>query len=530
MFGARDEIQKRVSALDDTQRNKCTEWLDMNAVEGELQAASIQLDLLRASDLEQLRALQMRYTAYKTLRGAFASKQECSGRIIDSYLAFIKTLDSNGNELMRLCGNLSGGGGGGDDDDTDAVTLQAVLADASLFEYELIQPIFVSCNHFDLFVKSQELAVEMQTAVMKTGSTLQQLSELFAWYADLMRGLTPDQEETHFLYKFRMMAGDLVGKFDGHHVSAESCQAAINALTVHCTMAARLLTVPSSAITITTFRHTQMATVQDLVSQKENVQAIYETLASDGLQLADEYQRTLSQLEGAQATTTREAFRRASLKLLRQLHDEYQAIVAIKPAEGHNKLRYELSVSTCVFYKLAKAVDCPDDESYRVGMLGLSKCNAICDYLHQIKYKFSAEIIPSAMQWLLRDECADMLSKITNFTPHTDLAVLLGRLTDVWHSTTLNQKPKERGHVEAVKMATDIRSYFTDLYAKCQAASANNAGAAFFVAFKGTFYELDSLCASLKDLLAEFLTMPDSDIDWSESSAKDMIQHVLVSN
>lgn len=467
LIAASDEIQKSNYALEECQRSMAGKMQKKQQIATDLMALHHQLTMISGCTIDQCQILAMKYDTYHALKAAVQSKRAWSERVVAGYDDYFAKFEDS--KLVQFVERF-----------------QKTCADAIVFEFESIQPIFVAANHLELLAKSRELSQEMTTSVVNVGQTLQRVYELLLQYkGDILNHLPKANSGNHFLCEFRGWCEGLIGGFNAFDLSVAQCQLLLTDISYGGVVGAS-----ANSVTAQTFAHNLLSAIQDLSMQRQ-------MLGFDNVALKEVLQRHHSATERIQNEEA-ESGRILCMNyfVLWELHRKYKTLVT---SPDWSKLSYEMYLNAILFLNHANVmaevrVRQEDNILFKRGFDSLEKCTNLLEWLNDIKVDFSLEIIPWSIQGIFTgDPCVvEMITKISECYPNGELKELEKCL-----KSALDVEGGGQGHAGSAlcQAVNDIKYKLAELYKSY--ANEKHAGAKIYKRFYDMFNTLDQKFNSL---------------------------------
>lgn len=426
-----------------------------------------ELEMISNCTLDQCQILTMKYDTYHALRTAVQSKLDWTERVIGSHDEYFSKFEDT--ELVHFISRLP-----------------AIQATAIVFEFDSIHPIFVAANNLDLFAKSRELSMEMTTSVLNVGQTVQQVYELLSHYkCSVLDHLPKAHTLNHYLYQFRVWCEGLVGSFSAFDLSVAQCQMIVNEISYGGIVGS---SVNSAAVT--EFAHNLLSAIQDLSMQ-------HQMLSYDAADMGELELRYQVARQGIRPESGQEDGQKTLLlnyTVLWELHKKYKMILG----SDSSKLRYEMGLNSFLFFKHAGLMEeaglsGDDAASFKHECEALERSISIYEWMNEIKYKFSEEVIPLAIQAIFTGDTnvIDMITRISKCYPNGELKELEKRLQESLDGEIV------MGHLPISQSAAalEIKCKLTELYKSYS--NEKHVGAKIFKRFYELFNTLEQRFSDL---------------------------------
>ena len=477
----RDEIQKINYTLEECQRDLAAKLQQKQIISTDLLARHQEYEMITNCSPDQCRILVMKYDTYHALQTAIQSNYDWADQVIKQHDEYFAKFDDC--ELVHFLGRFQG-----------------LRASAVAFDFEVIQPIFVATNHLELYDKSRELSVEMTNTVLNIGETMQQVHDILTQYKTNVLSLLPKSNASnHFLHQFRVWCEGLVGGFQAFDLSVSQCQLILNEISYGGVSA-----VNSAAVT--TYAHNLLTAIQDLSMQHQMLS--YEDKEIGELEAR--FQVAMEKITAGEGETER--IKHLNFTVLWELHKKYQMILG----SDLTKLRYEMALNSFLFFKHAKLIDDTGNEEFKKGLDGLEKCTNLFEWMNEIKYKFSEEVIPWSIQAIFTGDphVIETITRISQCYPNGELKELDKKLSEALEVELGAGGCGGGGERPACQSVNEIKYKLAELYKSY--ANEKHVGAKIFKRFYELFNTLEQKFA---DLIEGLLTAPVEGTETSSSPA-----------
>lgn len=425
------------------------------------------LEMISSCTIDQCQILAMKYDTYHALQTAVQTKCDWATQVISVHDDFFARFEDT--DLVQLVGRFQSSN---------------LPANATVFEFESIHPIFVAANHLSLYAKSHDLALEMTTSVMNVGQTVQQVYDLFGQYrSSVVSQLPKANNGTHFLCQFRLWCEVLIGGFNAFDLSVAQCQMIVNEIRYGGAMGGG-----SNAMAVTSHAHNLMSAIQDLSMQHQMLS--FDEGGGDTGDAETRYhmaREVVLNAAGEKEKENRDRVCYLNYTVLWELHKKYNMILN----SDLSKLRYEMALNSFLFYKHAKLMEevgVVSNENmgvaqFKLGLDALEQTSNVYEWMHEIKYKFSEEVIPWSVQAVFTGDTdvIEMITKILQCYPNGEIKELEMALKKMLEAVATGGVTNETPVTQAV---TEIKSRLADLYKSY--ANEKHMGAKIFK----RFYEL----------------------------------------